>query len=356
MESLASASLADNTHAAYSSACKSFLKFYASFTSSSPVFSLSHLPPSAASEPVLSAFAVSLSDRGLAASTIESYLAGIRTSFKLIWPEFHLFSWKDSRTKRVCEGIARSFPDRGRGRSNPLTLAIIRRAVTLLQSGHQFSFPFTSSRKQEFICIILWLFITGSRASELLDSASNRGLHYEEIRFVDEASGATHPFSSLRWEGPAVLLIGRSKTDQRSEGLVKSVPNVQSDLCPMFWARNYFESLQALGPRQELGQSRLFFTLDYNAFSNIFREVMASLGEDDCTPHGTKSGASTQLASLGVEDEAISRQLMWKSKSAKSMVSHYSHRSLQESLRLQRAMLTEASPILLKPLRTAFQL
>ena len=92
-----------------------------------------------------------------------------------------LFSWKDSRTKRVCEGIARSFPERGRGRSNPLTVSIMRRVVALLQSG-QFSFTFTPSRKTEFICIMLWLFITGSRASELLNSASNRGLHLEEIR------------------------------------------------------------------------------------------------------------------------------------------------------------------------------
>ena len=353
MESLASASLADNTHAAYNSACRSFLKFYASFTSSPVGLSLSNLPLSAASDPVLSAFAASLSDKGLAASTIEGYLAGIRTSFRLARPEIQLFNWKDSRTKRVCEGIARSFPERGRGRSNPLTVSIIRRAVALLQSEHQqFSFTFTTSHKTEFICIMLWLFITGSRASELLDSASSRGLHLEEIRFVNEATGATHPFSSLQWEGPAVLHISRSKTDQRSEGLIKSVPNVQgSDLCPMSWARSYFESL-VVESQQGLGQSRLFFSLDYNGFSKIFQEIMISLGED-CTPHGTKSGATTQLASLGVEDEAISRQLMWK---AKSMVSHYSHHSLQESLRLQRAMLTEASPILLKPLRSAFQL
>jgi len=352
MESLAHASLSDNTHSAYSSATKSFIKFYSIFTNSPPVLSLAQLPPSAASDVVFSAFAAFLADKGLAASTIEAYSAGVRTSLKMTFPTLPLFSWKASRAKRVCEGIARSYPSRGRGQSNPLTLSIISRAVSYLFPEQQL--PYLSlSVKSQFITVTLWLFSTGSRASELLDSATNRGLHFNEIRFINEESGATQPFSSLLWGGPAVVLIGRSKTDQRSEGAVKTIPNliIQSELCPMRWAQYFFD---LSGQQATFDETQLFFTLNYAEYSSIFSDVMNGLGEKGCTPHGTKSGATTHLASAGTQEGAISRQIMWKTQKTQAMVSHYSHRSLQESLRLQRLMFSEASPILLKPLRSTF--
>ena len=285
---------------------------------------------------------------------------GVRSSIKMALPALPMFAWKDSRCKRVCEGIHRSYPERGRGSAIPLTTSIIRKAVAALfqprpdlmqrSTATQFERMFPSySLRTEFVCIVIWLFISGSRVSELLHSAANRGLTCAGLRFIDEVSGATFPLDAALWDGPAIIFISKSKTDQRAAGAVKTICNVigpGADLCPMRWGRAHFTG-------RSIQNGDRLFDLDYDKFLGLFKLVMSFVGAPGCSPHGTKSGVTTHLASSGVQQDTIARQMLWRTN---TMVAHYSHRSLQESLRLQRLVFNEPSPsILLQSVQEAFR-
>jgi integrase len=265
-------------------------------------------------EPAIVAdYIVSLAERGLAASTIEVAVAAIgarHLSSALPTPTAH------PGVREVMSGASRQSAREGRGRgsADPILPEELRRMLACLHPG-----------------------LLGCRNASILTFGLAGGFRREELARLQVTDLKLQPdgiLVSLRW----------SKTDQDGEGHERRISAGDfPELCPVQWIRTWlssagidsgplFRAIDRMGGLTERG-------LDPRRIDQIVREQASRARErfpdsfrgGHYSAHSLRSGLATAALLAG--------------KDVREVQEHLGHRSVQTTLRYQRAAHVRGSSV-----------
>ena len=288
------AGLTSATHKTYKAAERKYLSFCTDFS----------FIPIPTSENVLCYFAACLGQQGLAASSIRTYLSGIRQlHIARGFPDPHIDHMP--RLRQVLRGIKVQASQSGKASRPrlPITPSILRKLKSVWLGGN----PSQDN-------VMLWAasvttFFTFCRSGEITvekeDSYDPKThLSYSDLAVDDSSS-------------PNVisLMIKRSKTDQCGKGVKVVMGRTNDDLCPVTALLSYLTQRgNSPGP---LFQWHNKTPLSKTKFVSHVRLALlrANLPAEKYAGHSFRIGAATTAASAGVEDSTIQTLGRWQSSS-----------------------------------------
>ena len=254
------------------------------------------------SEEVLCYYVAHLGDRGLAPSTVKTYLAAIR-DLQVQYGFPSPFDTKMPRLDRAIRGlkIVRGKEGRAPRRKLPITPKILRQirgAWSRLHANYDQSLLWTVA----VVCFFGFM-----RAGELLVGKIGEFDPSQHLTLGDLATDSI--------EAPTFIQITLkvSKTDPFRRGVDVVMGTTSDELCPV---RATFNYLQKRGNKK----GPLFVKQDGSPLTKPYfvkkiREVLGTLGYQDqlYSGHSFRAGAATTAAALKMEDSIIKTLGRWES-------------------------------------------
>jgi integrase len=122
-------------------------------------------------------------------------------------------------------------------------------------------------------------------------------------------------------DGRVTILLRRSKTDKRREGVTVTLSENPSPVCPRKALSHYLRQRAARFPHLCPRTTPLFLTLDGKpidkpCFSSRLADLSKKIGlRGKVTPHSLRIGAATAAWGSGFSDSQIQSMGRWKSRS-----------------------------------------
>ena len=293
-EKLVKSSMAISSWKTYNTASNSFSKFRDSL-------GLSEIWPAPVDH--LALFIAYLSHKGMASSSVITYISGLS--------HMHKFNnWIDNTQcfliSKMLLGLRKERPQNPDVRV-PISLGLLKRLILSLKSvctslyeAHLFSAAFSLA----FFALL--------RVSEIAvytnrDHESGHALNFENVSFKqDKGQSELH------------IVIRSSKTDQYAKSITLVVQEqLDIDICPVKLLRRYF-SIRFSGMN---GSNKLFVHFDGSPltrfqFCSVLKKCLAFCEVPlHVRSHSFRIGRATDLAINGVSDEQIKTYGRWSSSS-----------------------------------------
>ena len=286
------AALTTSTHKTYKAAERKYLSFCTNFS----------LPPLPTTENILCYFAACLGQEGLAGSSIQTYLSGIRQiQISAGFPDPRIDHMP--RLRQVLKGIRVQAVKNGRTSRPrlPITPSILYKLRKVWLEDNS-----------SFNNIMLWAASTTTffgfcRSGEITVECESKFDPKIHLSLADLAVD-----NSL---APSVISIQlkRSKTDQFMKGVKLVIGKTNNSLCPVTALLSYLTRRgNAPGP---LFQWENHTPLSKSKFVEHVRQalLMANIPAHLYTGHSFRIGAATTAASAGIQDSTIQTLGRWKS-------------------------------------------
>lgn len=247
-------------------------------------------------------FIAFLSHKGLAASTVSTYISGISHSLKIKGTTDNTKSFIISK---MLEGLRRKNPQRPDVRT-PISRDILKRIVH--------SLPFVCSSFYEaclFSSAFSLAFFAMLRVSEITvlskNDESGHALNFEDVNF-----------NKMGNQGEMHIKIRSSKTDQRANSITLIIQK-QSELniCPVYLLQSYLR-VRFAGVN---GSHKLYVHFDGSAltryqFCSVLQKCLSFCEVPfHIRSHSFRIGRATEMAKNGVDDETIKLSGRWLSTS-----------------------------------------
>ena len=293
--------LAHSSYKTYTAAANKYLTFCRSF----------HLSPLPTSEATLCYFSACLGQQGLAHSTIQTYISGIRQlQIAHGLPEPKLDSMP--RLRQVLRGVQLDHSKRGKTTHSrlPITPTILKR-LKLVWIKDSERIPFNN--------IVLWAaclttFFSFCRSGEITTEQEN---HFDPLLHLSYSDLAVDNPSD-----PAVIsmLIKKSKCDQTGKGAKVYFGKTGDSLCPIAAMEAYL-SIRGSNP-DPLFLWESGVPLSKPSFVKHVKTALeqAGLPAKDYSGHSFRIGAATTAAVAGLEDSAIWTLGRWESSAFKRYI------------------------------------
>lgn len=257
------------------------------------------------SKPTLAHFAAHLSLKGLSPSTINSYLAAVRTRHRQVGlPDPGHRNHILSLAKR---GAARAHHPTQRPRE-PITLPILHRMLRVLKSCRGISRPNQTMLRAAF-CLAFHGFL---RVSEYTIPTA---------RAFDSRRHATH--EDIEWHKRwFTFTLKVSKTDQLGRGTRIHLQRTRRLTCPHTAMKRYRHQRHGAPPASPLFTFRDGTPLTPPSCRHHLRKLLAHAGyrPERFNTHSFRIGAATSAAAAGATSREIKRRGRWRSRAVKAYI------------------------------------
>jgi hypothetical protein len=357
---LISAAWAPTTSSAYGTARSAFIQFWNSFREpSEAVDDFADLPASASSDAVMTGFVTWLAKfKGLAPRSIESYRAGVDSSFRLL--DGRRGHSRGPSVSLAMAGISRLYSKRQRPARRALSSDDLQRCWSLLSKR---GLPVLEGVHSScLLAVLFWLFFGVFRISELVWSrGARRGIRLGDVSSADASPVVmAKDLAALRYDGTWVVELDKTKTDQGGSGRVTAIGALGGSVCPARALSQYLSYR-----RQRFGNCSGFWTDESPLFLDhsgeplsdcSFHQAVRLVGEEAGLPggdhflsHSGRIGGASAAEAAGASRSEVMLAGGWKSDPSKL---GYVRSAVAARVELQRAMVSEVARSLMEPSRS----